>query len=405
MPSQVIAQIGNTSQVGLATESTFGTFVTPDSLLPFSECTISPDPGLFYPEAIIGYRDDYVWPMYGQNKFAGALGGALFPSNGSPLLAASIGSDNQEYYGITGSTPLQSTTLSANSLAGATTITITTVGTDYVVGAIVQVDVNSVIGLTTSECRKIQSIATNTLTLDKALTFAHANSAPVSVVSAPFTHTMNTGPSLGSMSVQNRIGVTQAQQWAGTKVNKWALKAQATNTAVDFTADVVAQNVEVNASPTAVGVVDETPFEWVGLTLEYNSLVVDQANNLNFSIDNKLVEDYTFAQSHNVQYLTASGLIVTGSFEVIYNSLNDADWGYFDQILAEASAPLSLTFVSGTNTLTFTMPKVNLQHYKDTEKMNGVVMTTLNFECALSLEATPISTLQTTLANAQYLPF
>ncbi len=404
MTTPVVTQIGGLSQVGLTTESTFGTFAAPTSLLPATECTIDPDPGLFYIAPMVGYRDSQWFPMYGQYKFAGALGGALFPTNGSPLFGASIASDNQAGYGITGTSPTSSTTLNGATLAGATSVVVTS-ATGYAVNDIIQVDVNNTSTPTTAECRKITSVSGTTLNLDKALTFAHASGQAVSVVTSPFAHTMNPAATLGSMSVSKRVGNTQAEQWAGCRVSKWGLKAQATNTAVEYTADIIAQSVTVNDAPSNVAITNETPFEWVNLSLEYNSLTVTQANNLNFTLDNKLVEDYTFAQQHNVQFITPSGLMVNGSFDVVYNSLDDADWGYFSQILQQATAQMVLTFAAPAGVeLKLTMPQVSLKTYKDSIKSGEPIRTTINWDASASLTSTPVGTLEATLANTQYLP-
>lgn len=407
----VVAQIGGLSQTGLAIESVSGTFTTPTALLPFSESTIDPNPGLFYPPAVIGYRDTNVWPLYGQYKFTGALAGALFPTNCGPIFSASIGSDNQAGYGITGSTPADTTYLTANVAIGATSISVN-LDTGFVVGSVLQIDTNapSATPITTSECRKIVSITGSgpyAITIDEALDFAHVSGAPVNEVVAPYTHTCIPTASLPTLSVQSRIGDTQAQEWAGVAVNKFSLKGQATNTAIDFTADVIAKTYAINDSPAFINVIDESPLEWVGLTTTYNNLTVSQANNLTFDLDNGVVEDYTFNQQHTVEFLTPAKLIANGTFDVIYNSLDDPEWGFFSQILSnQISTGLSFNF-TGPNGSAFEviMDKVNLSTYKDAVKEGETIKTTLGFEAALSLSDTPVRTLKVLVTDSRYLPF
>ncbi len=74
-------------------EAVYGTPVLPQTFFPFSGNTVETDPGLFFPQVMVGSRDYQVFPLYGQEKNLGALDGPLFPTNGIMLLVAAIGTD------------------------------------------------------------------------------------------------------------------------------------------------------------------------------------------------------------------------------------------------------------------------------------------------------------------------
>jgi len=98
--------------MGIAKETVFGTPVTATVFCPVGDIKIDPDPGLFFPELMMGTLEKNVFPLYGEYKFNGNAGFPLFPTNGIELLVGAIGADV-----VTGTTPLYTHTISpANAL-------------------------------------------------------------------------------------------------------------------------------------------------------------------------------------------------------------------------------------------------------------------------------------------------
>ena len=111
--------------------------------------------------------------------------------------------------------------------------------------------------------------------------------------------------------------------------------------------------------------------------------------------------------------------------DVVFTSLTDSQWGFFDIVQGQIQGSITLTFThpSGSTTtspyvqgyattttnagygVTITLPACNFAKYADSIKMEDVVMTTLNFEAAYPLGAATPQTIQTTIVDGQYLPF
>lgn len=102
-------------------------------------------------------------------------------------------------YAVTGSSPANATTLSAQANAGATSITLTST-TGYVNGALIQIGS----GTSAEVRRQVGAPAGSVVTLDAALYYTHASAQPVAVVVAPFTHVfamLNNGTGAGGAQV------------------------------------------------------------------------------------------------------------------------------------------------------------------------------------------------------------
>lgn len=108
----IVERYGSLSATGLAKEVTFGSPVGATSFLPMTANTMETEPGWFSPELMMAARDRNVFNLQGEEKFAGALDGPLFPSNAMELIVSAIGTDT-----VTGSVaPFTHTVAQANAL-------------------------------------------------------------------------------------------------------------------------------------------------------------------------------------------------------------------------------------------------------------------------------------------------
>lgn len=299
------------------------------------------------------------------------------------------------------------TTLSSPSIATATTVVVTSAA-GLATGNIIQIDVNSVAGSTTSECRKITNIATNTLTLDAALTYAHASAANVSLVAAPFTHTFVQGATtIPSLTVEKNLGSFQSLQFAGCRVNKFDLKMPVGNTAAEITADLMGRSVAVLNSPSAISVTNELPFVFTEATLNfYNSLRADTSN-VNIVIENGVKETYTFSGNHGPSFLTPVTLHVNGTVDVVWSSLNDATYGDFTRLDSQTLGALGFQLQHPTlsSTINFVCPQIAVTKFSNDVKISDTIMSALSFEATRPLTGGAQYTIQATVANSVYIPY
>lgn len=397
MPTQVIERYGSQSATGVAKESTFGTAVPASSFLPMTGNGLELDPGLFFPKLQWGHRDAQVWGLQGQFKNAGSISGPIMPSNGAALIVAAIGADGAVGFGVTGSSPTNSTTLSASSTAGATSVTVTS-ATGYAVGNYVQIDVNAA-GTTTSEVRKIQTISTNTLTLDSALVYGHANAAAVSKVVAPFTHSITQANSLPSLTVEKNLGNFESLQFSGSRVNKLSVSCQATNTEASLTADMIAKHAAVLATPTAITMVNEDPFVFAEAQLQLFGTPVNQAISVSLDVENGVKDIFTMNSSHDAQFLTPASLHVSAKTDVVFTSLDDATWGYWSQMLNGTTGALQFSLTHPTNggSWTFNLPNVQIKSHTENQPFDDIIKSTLSLEAAYDF--TTSKTISATLVS------
>lgn len=396
---------GSLSATGLAKEATFGTPVAATTFLPMTGNTMEEDPGWFSPHLMQGVRDAQIYNLYGEAKFSGALTGPIFPSNAMALLVASIGADAAAGYGVTGTASTGSTTLSGATTAGATTITVTS-ATGFTQGQIIQVDTNSTTGPTTAECRKIATISTNTLTLDQALTYAHASSVAVIGVVAPYTHTITQGNTLPSLTVEKNIGGFQSLQFAGCRVNKFDLKAPTGNSPVEMTADMMAQSVTTLNTPTAVTVADEAPFVFAEASVSIFGQARAEASNVGISVENGLKETYTYG-NHGPAFLTPVSVKANGTIDLVFSSLNDPTYGDFSRMQNGTLGALAFTLQhpSSGGSITINMPQIVLSKYANDLKAEDVIMSSMSYEASRPLTGTSQYTIGATVSNSAYLPY
>jgi hypothetical protein len=298
------------------------------------------------------------------------------------------------------------TTMSAPSVATATTITVTS-ATGIVNGTIIQIDVNSVTGGFTSEVRKVTNVATNTLTLDVALTYAHATGSVVTIVSTPFTHTVQDAPSLPSFTIEKNVGNFQSLQFAGTRIGKMDVKAPVGNNPIDITADVTGRSVAILTTPSQVSILNEQPYVFAEANLVFNNNVRSDIRNVNITIDNGLKTTYTYSNNRGPAFITPVTLHVSGSFEAVWSSFNDPTFGDFLQMQQGNLASLNISFVHATtnNTVTLTINQVALNKFANDIKMEDVILSSLNFEASKPVTGAFQNTITATIADTQYLPF
>jgi hypothetical protein len=377
---------------------------------------------------MMGQRDLNIFPLYGEYKWAGALEGPLFPSNSLPILVASIGADGGRAglglatgQGVTGAAIAGWTGTIASSIVGATSVAYTTgSGGTPVAGQFVQVDVNG--AGTVSEVRKITSVVGTanpfTLNLDVALNYAHAGATATKQVQAPFTHSIVQQNLLDSLTLEKEVGGYQSEQYQGCRVAKFSTKIAAGNTEADFTADVIAQGYNILSSPSAVSVVNESPFVFAEATLTLAGTARLELSSISIDIENGLKETYTLAGQHAPQFITPVTRKISGAMTLVFSSLNDATYGYYSRLFNESvgsggagyvqPGALSLAFqhpgASGSG-LTLSLNRAALKKYADDIKMQDVVMAQLDYEAYLDLGATPINTISGVAVNGVWLPY
>ncbi len=375
----------------------------------------------------MGQRDLNIFALYGQQKNTGAVDAPLFPTNGIELLIAGLGNDGGNSaissntagsgYGITGATGSGTSTITAASTVGQTSFTVGASGV-FTVGQYVQIDVNTPATPTTAEVRKcITGTTGTTVVVDHGISFTHASGVAIKGVVAPFTHSILEANVLPSITIEKNVGSWESLQFAGSRVNKLDLKIATTDTEAALTADVIAQKVAVLSSPSPISIIDEMPFVFAEANLTYGGTQLLQATNFEISIDNGLKPTYSFNSEHYLQFLTPVTRKVSGKFEAVFYSFDDATYGYEGLLMAgtqnsltfslthNGPAPISPATGDAGKLVTITLPQVNLSKYADDVKMEDVVMSSLDYEASLALSAATPSTISATIVNANWLPY
>lgn len=411
MPTAVTAKWGSMSDTMIGREGTFGTLATPTSCFPMSGNSLNLDPGLFSPKVMFGHRESMSFALYGQYKNSGTIAGPLFPTNASLLIPGAIGPDASPGYGVTGTSGTGSTTLAASSAVNATTVSLTA-ETGFSVGQVVQIDTNVPATPTTSECRKITAISGSgpyTATLDSALTYAHASGVAVVGVITPFTHSIQESVTLSSFTVEKCLGGPalyggESLQFTGSRVNKLSIAATTTDAEATMSADMVAQSYDILDTPTAVSVINESPFVFAEGTVSLFGQTVAQAQSFSMDVENGLVSSYTFNGSHNLQFLSPVTLAVSGKVDVVWDSFDDSTWGYLTKETSGTNGALSFSLVHpGSPTAgsaTFNCSNVYLKSVQEQPKFEDVITSTLNWTAFLNLATG--NSVSATIVNAQY---
>jgi len=196
-----------------------------------------------------------------------------------------------------------------------------------------------------------------------------------------YTHTVAQAVIVPSVTIEKNIGGTQSLQFAGARVGKYSIKAAATDTEAQFTCDLTAQSYAILDSPSAISIVNEEPFVFAEYVLDWNGNQLAQSSNFTLDIDNGIKATYTMNGTHEAQFVTATILKISGTFDVVWDSLDNATYGYFSQMEAQldAALSLSLTHPASGGSITLTMPHVRLTRDVIDPKVADVVMETVSF--------------------------
>jgi hypothetical protein len=220
-----------------------------------------------------------------------------------------------------------------------------------------------------------------------------------------YTHTVAQAVIVPSVTIEKNIGGTQSLQFAGARVGKYSIKAAATDTEAQFTCDLTAQSYAILDSPSAISIVNEEPFVFAEYVLDWNGNQLAQSSNFTLDIDNGIKATYTMNGSHEAQFVTATILKVSGTFDVVWDSLDNATYGYFSQMEAQldAALTLSLTHPASGGSITLTMPHVRLTRDVIDPKVADVIMETITFQAHryIGVPSTISAVIQNT-RSAQY---
>ena len=347
---------------------------------------------------MVGSRDYQVFPLYGEQKNEGALDYSLFPTNGINVLAAAIGSDtNQEL--VTG----VSTTLAAGVSAGYSVIDLTSV-----TGVVAESTVLTIGTGATAEQRLVLSITGTNVTLTEALLYYHPSGTAVTSAGTgtKYRHTITQLPILNSLTIEKNLGDYQSVQYAGGQVNKFSVKGQAGNTEATVTADIIAQSFAILTTPSAISLVDESPFVFSEYVLTWGGNVLAQSANFQLDIDNGVTPVWTFNGTPQAQFIPALHLMVNGQFEAVFDSLNDPQYGFFAMIQNGDEAPLTyqMTDPSTGYSIEFEMPNVRLSKEEVPPTIDKVITETVHWEARRSLSADPSETIRAYVVNGDSSP-
>ncbi len=368
--------------------------------MPFTGNTLNTDPGLFFPEVMIGTRSYEAFPLYGEQKNVGAIDASLFASNGIQCFVYSIGTDI--YQTGTAATTVKNGTLAAAAV-GATTLTYTVTTTtaapavgDYLqigpakgkFGSLTKPTATTTAAKTTAFVTKVISVSGTgpyTLTV-AAIPKAVAANAVAQAVKAPFYHFVQQASILPSMSIEKNLGGPsaiggQSLLYGGCRVGKYSIKAATSNTEATFTATITAQSVQIVTSPTTLQFVTELPFVFAEYTLTWNTVTMHEASNLSVDITNGLKPIYCFNGSHELQFAPLTQLKVTGSFTGVWDSLNSGTYALWNQMLTAHDAKLEFTMHHLTGGTAVRLVMTHARLAKDTidPKMADVIMEKVSF--------------------------
>ena len=219
-----------------------------------TDLSIVPDPGLFYPQVMMGVRDSDVWPLYGQTKMSGALTGPLFPVNGIHMWIGAVGSDNSQSGTV--DTPVGTGTIPATA-AAATSAVYTITGASQAPAALGGEFYQIGPGLA---CAGTSSAATATTLVDAASTTL-ASTDVGRVVSA-----LNSTGAVTKLTVTSATGTT----WTGT--GGWS-----NGTAVAVGAYSLSGGAAVNGATTQPGSQIVLSTSYSGGTLNFGALALKVA--------------------------------------------------------------------------------------------------------------------------------
>ena len=227
----------------------------------------------------------------------------------------------------------------------------------------------------------------------------------VSGTTAPYTHTVsqaNLASQVESVTIEKNVGNFQSLQFAGCRVGKASIKAQATNQPVTVDYDCSASVVAVLDTPTAVSLnLTEQPYNFTECTVSLDGTNRYEASNIQLDIDNGLLETYTMDGHHGPTFLSNVLVHVSGQLDVVWSSFDDATYGDFNKMINGTTGALLLTIThpATAGSAAITLPKVALSKYSNDIKITDVVMSTLNYEAGKDLSTS--KTISAVFTNSQ----
>lgn len=222
----------------------------------------------------------------------------------------------------------------------------------------------------------------------------------VTGTASPYTHTVSQANTLMSLTVEKNIGGYQSLQFAGCKVGKFSLKVPTGNEAASISADVTGQSAAILNTPTAVNVTDELPFVFAEATATLYGTARTEASNVEMTIDNGLKSTYTYSGNRGPSFITPVTLAVSGTCDVVWDSLNDSSYGDYEKMTAFTEGAMEIALAhpgAGGYGVTVTCPQVVYSKYSNDLKIADVVMSSLSYEA--SLELTDGYTVQAVITN------
>jgi hypothetical protein len=204
----------------------------------------------------------------------------------------------------------------------------------------------------------------------------------------PYVHTISQANLLPSLTVEKVLGDYQSLQFAGCKVNKLSVKAPVGDQPVTVTADLMGQSVAVMDTPTAISVTNEIPFVFAEAAVTLFTHARADVTNVQIDIENGVKETYTYSGQHGPSFLTPVTLHVSGTFDVVWSSLDNATYGDFNSMENGTLGALALSFThpgGGGYSVALNMPQVALSKYANDVKLEDVIMSSISFEGSKNL--------------------
>jgi hypothetical protein len=220
--------------------------------------------------------------------------------------------------------------------------------------------------------------------------------------SGPYVHTISQANALPSLTVEKNIGGYQSLQFAGCRVAKLGIKAPVGNEPVSMSAEMQGQSVAILTSPTAVSVTNELPFVFAEASVSLATHARADITNVTVDIDNGVKATYVYGSSHGPGYLTPVTVAVSGTFDVVFSSLNDSTYGDFSTMEAGTLGALSVAFAHPGGTaysVALSMPQVALTKVGEDLKLEDVVMSTIAWTASKPLTGGSQYSVQAVVTN------
>ncbi len=230
----------------------------------------------------------------------------------------------------------------------------------------------------------------------------------VSGSSPTYTHSITATNRLPSLTIEKNLGGHQSEQYAGCRISKLSIRSQATNSAAEITAEIIAQSAAILDTPSTISpITNELPFVFSEATLSlFGNSVGSAISNISIDIDNHIQSIWTGASSHNAQFITALARHVSGTFDVLWYSLDDSIYGWWAKMFSKAEGALTATWTHPTSggSVEISLPRIVLSKLSDSVTPASVVRETMSFEAFYNIVgATP--SIGTTILNGQSEPY